>query len=102
MLLGLLGLDMLVRADRGFDAEAFLTDLAGTGAQLLVRLRRTRGLPMLAPLDDGSYLLRIGALTVRIITAKATVTCAEGARYTAGYRPATTLCDPRGHPRTES
>ena len=38
-LLGLLDTDMLVLGDRGFDAEAFLTDLAGTGAQFLVRLR---------------------------------------------------------------
>ena len=32
-LLPLLRTDMLVLVDRGFDAEAFLTDLAGTGAQ---------------------------------------------------------------------
>ena len=98
MLLGLLGTDMLVLADRGFDAEAFLTDLAGTGAQFLVRLRVTRRLPVLARLDDGSYLSRIGALTVRIITADITVDCANGTRYTANYRLATTLCDPRRHP----
>ena len=61
-LLGLLGADMLVLADRGFDAEAFLGELAGTGAQFLVRLRVTRRLPVLAQLDDGSYLSRIGEL----------------------------------------
>ena len=97
-LLALLGPDMLVLADRGFDAEAFLADLAGTGAQFLVRLRTTRRLPVLARLDDGSHLSRIGELTVRIITADLTVTCADGTRYTANYRLATTLLDPRRHP----
>ena len=89
---------MLVLADRGFDAEAFLVELAGTGAQFLVRLRSTRRLPVLARLDDGSYLSRIGALRVRIITADITVTCADGTRYTAAYRLATTLLDPRRYP----
>ena len=53
---------------------------------------------MLARCDDGSYLSRIGALTVRVITADLTVTCADGARYAAGYRLATTLTDHRRHP----
>jgi len=86
-LLGLLGTDMLVLADRGFDAAEFLTDLARTRAQFLVRLRITRRLPVLARLDDGSHLSRLGALTVRIITADV-----------ATYRLATTLLDPRRHP----
>jgi transposase IS4-like protein/DDE family transposase len=38
-LLGLLGPDMLVLADRGFDAAEFLAELAATGADYLVRLR---------------------------------------------------------------
>lgn len=97
-LLGLLGPDMLVLTDRGFDAAAFLTELAGTGAQFLTRLRCTRALPVLARLDDGSHLSRIGRLTVRVITADITVTCADGTRYTANYRLATTLVDPRQHP----
>lgn len=85
-LLPLLRTDMLVLVDRGFDAEAFLADLAGTGAQFLARLRNNRKLPVLARLDDGSHLSRIGALAVRIITADLTVTCADGTRYTATYR----------------
>jgi Insertion element 4 transposase N-terminal/Transposase DDE domain len=93
-----LGADMLVLADRGFDAETFLTELAGTGAKFLVRLRARRRLPVLARLDDGSYLSHIGALIVRIITAEVTVACADGTRYSATYRLATTLCDPRHHP----
>ncbi|HUO39780.1 MAG TPA: hypothetical protein VMU34_18935, partial [Mycobacterium sp.] len=94
-LLPLLRTDMLVLVDRGSDAEAFLADLAGTGAQFLARLRNNRKLPVLARLDDGSHLSRIGELAVRIITADLTVTCADGTRYTATYRLTTTLCDPR-------
>jgi hypothetical protein len=97
-LLGLLDPDMLVLIDRGFDAGPFLTELAGTGAQFLARLRSTRTLPVLARCDDGSHLSRIGALTVRVITADITVTCADGTRYGANYRLATTLTDPRRHP----
>lgn len=97
-LLALLGKDMLVLADRGFDAAEFLTELAGTGAQYLVRLRVTRRLPILARCEDGSFLSRIGGMTVRIITAQITVTCADGTHYAAGYRLATTLCDPRRYP----
>jgi Insertion element 4 transposase N-terminal/Transposase DDE domain len=97
-LFGLLGTDMLVLVDRGFDAEAFLAELAGTGAQFLARLRNNRRLPVLARLDDGSYLSRLGELTVRIIDADLTVTRADGTRYAAHYRLATTLLDPRRDP----
>jgi Insertion element 4 transposase N-terminal/Transposase DDE domain len=97
-LLPQLGTDMLVLLDRGFDAEAFLAELAGTGARFLARLRNNRRLPVLARLDDGSQLSRIGALPVRIITADITVTCADGTRYSTTYRLATTLCDPRHYP----
>ena len=58
-LLPVLRADMLVLVDRGFDAEAFLTELAGTGAQFLARLRNNRKLPVLARLDDGSHLSRM-------------------------------------------
>ena len=72
-LLPLPGTNMLVLADRGFDAEAFLADLAGTGARFLVRLRNNRRLPVLARLDDGSHLSCIGALPVRVLTAELAV-----------------------------
>ena len=97
-LLALLNSQMLVLTDRGFDAGQFLPEVAGTGAQFLARLRVTRRLPVLARLDDGSHLSRIGELAVRIITADITVTCADGTRYTANYRLATTLTDHRRHP----
>jgi Insertion element 4 transposase N-terminal/Transposase DDE domain len=97
-LFALLDEHMLVLADRGFDAAEFLTELANTGAQYLVRLRVTRRLPILARCDDGSFLSRIGGMTVRIITAQITVTCADGTHYAADYRLATTLGDPRRYP----
>ena len=97
-LLGLLADNMLVLLDRGFDAEQFLGQVAATGAQILARLRNHRRLPVLARLDDGSHLTRLGALTMRIIAADITVTCADGTRYTATYRLATTLLDARRHP----
>jgi len=99
-LLHLLTAGMLVLADRGFDAGAFLAEVAATRAQFLVRLRANRRLPVLARLDDGSFLSRIGELTVRIIAADVTVTCADGTRYAGRYRLATTLLDHRRYPAT--
>ncbi len=97
-LLHLLRPDMLVLADRGFDAATFLAEVAATRAQFLVRLRSSRRLPVLARLDDGSFLSRIGELTVRIIEAHVTVACADGTTYTGSYRLATTLLDHRRYP----
>lgn len=97
-LLHLLGPDMLVLADRGFDAAAFLAEAAATGAAFLVRLTAARRPPVMARLDDGSFLSRIGELTVRVITADITVTCADGTRYAASYRLATTLLDHHRYP----
>jgi Insertion element 4 transposase N-terminal/Transposase DDE domain len=94
-LVHLLTPDMLVLTDRGFDAAAFLATIAAAPAQFLARLRSTRRLPVLARLDDGTFLSRIGALTVRVIEAEVTVTCADGTRYGGRYRLATTLCDHR-------
>jgi hypothetical protein len=97
-LLPLLSQEMLVLADRGFDAAEFLNELAATGAQFLVRVRNNRRFPVLTRLRDGSFLTRLGGLTVRVITAHITVTCADGTRYTATYRLLTTLTDHRRYP----
>ncbi|MEW1675404.1 IS4 family transposase [Streptomyces noursei] len=93
-LLHLLGPDMLVLADRGFDDGKFLAQVAGTGAQFLVRLTSNRRPPTVGRLHDGSLLARIHGVTVRIIEADITATCADGTRLNDGYRLATTLLDP--------
>jgi hypothetical protein len=90
--------DMLVLTDRGFDSGGFLEAVAATGARFLARLTSVRLLPVTARLDDGTYLARIGTLTVRVIDAQVTVTLADGTRFTARYRLATTLTDHRRYP----
>jgi hypothetical protein len=97
-LLGLLNEQMLVLADRGFAAGGFLGELAGTGAQFLVRVKTGRRLPVLQQLPDGSIICMIGPVTVRVITAQVTVTCHDGTRHGDSYRLATTLLDHRAYP----
>jgi transposase IS4-like protein/DDE family transposase len=96
-LLPLLTAGMLVLMDRGFDAGTFLAEVA-TKAQFLVRLTSKRRLPVMARLDDGSFLSKIGTTAVRVICAQVTVTCADGTRYAGCYRLATTLADHRRYP----
>ncbi|WP_420082754.1 IS4 family transposase (plasmid) [Streptomyces sp. JL4002] len=97
-LLHLLRPGMLVLWDKGFDANAFLAEATATGAKVLGRLRSNRRTPVLARLDDGSYLSIIGTVNVRIIDAEITVTCADGTLFTGLYRLVTTLTDARRHP----
>jgi hypothetical protein len=52
----------------------------------------------MARLDDGTFISRIGALTVRIIEAEVIVTLADGTRYCGRCRLATTLLDHRRYP----
>ncbi len=94
-LVHLLARDMLVLTDRGFDAAGFLEAVAAAPAQFLARLTATRRLPAAARLEDGTFLSRIGTVTVRIIEAEVLVTCADGTRYCGRYRLATTLLDHR-------
>ena len=97
-LLHLLTPDMLVLTDRGSGAAGFLEAVAATKAQFLARLTATRRLPVLARLDDGTFISRIGVLTVRIIEAEVLVTLAGGTRYCGRCRLATTLTDHRRYP----
>ena len=97
-LLHLLDATMLVLLDRGFDAAAFLAQVAATKAQFLVRLTATRRPPALRQLPDGSVLSLIGGVKVRVITAGVTVTCHDGTCYGGVWRLATTLLDHRAYP----
>jgi hypothetical protein len=83
---------------QGFDSNAFLAEVHATGARILGRLRNNRRIPILAPPVDGSHLSTIGALRVRVVDARITVTVAGGTTFTGTHRLVTTLTDARRHP----
>ena len=97
-LLHLLGPGMLILLDRAFDGNAFLRQVAATGALLVARAKSTRHPAVLGHLPDGSYLSDLGGLQVRIIEAMVTVTGADGSRVRGSYRLITTLLDHRQFP----
>jgi hypothetical protein len=97
-LLPLLRPGMLVLLDRAFDANAFLAEIAATGAMLLARSKSTRNPQVLEHLPDGSYLSCLDGLTVRIIEADLTMTGADGSCVQDRYRLITTLLDYRRYP----
>jgi hypothetical protein len=89
---------MLVLLDRAFDANAFLAEVAGTGAMLLARSTSTRNPAVLRHLPDGSYLSDLDGLPVRIIEADLCMTGADGSRVGDRYRLITTLLDHDAYP----
>jgi hypothetical protein len=91
---------MLLLADRNFAAASLLNALAGTGADLLVRCKSGRRLPIRARYRDGSYLSQLGSLTVRVIDAEITIATTVG-RHRGSYRLVTTLTDHRRYPAAE-
>ena len=97
-LLPLLRPGMLVLLDRAFDGNAFLGDVAATGAMLLARSKSSRNPPVRTHLPDGSYLSCLDGLTVRIIEADLTMTGADGRRVHDRYRLITTLLDHGSYP----
>jgi transposase IS4-like protein/DDE family transposase len=97
-LLPLLRPGMLILLDRAFDANAFLREVAATGAMLLARSKSTRNPHVLGHLPDGSYLSCLDGLKVRIIEASLTMTGADGSRVRDSYRLITTLMDHRQFP----
>jgi hypothetical protein len=88
---------MLLLLDRNFDVAALIGQLAATNADLLVRVKANRKLPVLRRYGDGSYLSQIGAVRVRVTECQITITTSAG-RHTGAYRLATTLPDHRQHP----
>ena len=84
---------MIVLADRNFAAATFLGGLAATGADLLIRIKNQRRLPICRTLPDGSYVSRIGRVEIRVITAQVTITTSDSIR-TETYRLITTVLDP--------
>lgn len=98
-LLGAMRTGMIVLADRNFAARHWLEAVADTGADLLVRVKIARKLPVCRRLRDGTYISRMGAIEVRVITATITVATNAGRRIET-YRLVTTLLDP-DHPARE-
>jgi hypothetical protein len=102
-LLSSLRAGMLLLADRNFAAGALLAQVAGTGADFLVRVKTGVGgpkLPVLHRHHDGSYRSVFGGGQVRVIDAEITIATKAG-RATATYRLITTLLDPHRHPAFE-
>jgi DDE family transposase len=60
---------------------------------VLVRLKDNRRPPVCQALADGTFLSRIGAVEVRVITARVTISTGDGSQ-TQTYRVATTVLDP--------
>jgi hypothetical protein len=83
---------MIVLLDRGFDGNDFLAAVAGTGADVLVRLRSNRKPRVLRRYRDGSYLALVGGRQLRIIECEISISTTAGTR-TGIYRLATTLLD---------
>ncbi|WP_372673159.1 IS4 family transposase [Amycolatopsis kentuckyensis] len=92
---------MVLLADRNFDAATFITSTARTGADLLIRLKANRRPPLTGRHRDGSITSIIGAIPVRIIEARITITAADGSRRSEHYRLVTTLLDPERYPAAE-
>lgn len=91
---------MILLGDRNFGAADLLAQIAATKADLLVRLKNGRKIPVLARYRDGSYLSVLGSLRVRIIECEITITTTAG-RHTGVYRLATTLTDHHRYPAAE-
>jgi hypothetical protein len=89
-----------VLLDRNFGAQKLIAAIDQTGADVLVRLKHGRKMPVLARYRDGSYLSLLGAVKVRVIDAEITMTTATG-RHTGVYRLATTLLDHHRYPGFE-
>jgi hypothetical protein len=127
-LLGSLHPGMLLLADKNFYGFGLWQAAAGTGAELLWRVKDSMHLPVAAELPDGSWLTRIPdpaavrrrtvrngcrrrrgsklgpdtgplpGITVRVIGYTLTVTGGDGTIRTERYRLITTLTDCRAYP----
>jgi hypothetical protein len=84
---------MIVLADRNFAAQGLIAAIAGTGAELLIRVKAGRNLPVCRQLRDGSYVSRIGPVEVRVISCEITIATRAG-HQTGVYRLVTTIFDP--------
>ncbi len=84
---------MIVLADRNFAAQQLIAAIVGTGAELLIRIKAGRNLPVCRQLRDGSSVSRIGPVEVRVISHEITIATSAG-HQTGLYRLVTTILDP--------
>ncbi|MBE7190461.1 IS4 family transposase [Jatrophihabitans endophyticus] len=90
---------MILLADRNFAAAELVGKIAETGADLLIRVKSGRRLPVCRRLPDGSWLSRIGAVEVRVIRCEITIATSAGRRGET-YQLITTVRD-AGCPASE-
>lgn len=128
---GTLRAGMLVLADRNFCGHNVVTALTADGADVLIRVKSARKLPVLAILPDGSYRsvlpdpaatanrcqrnkkrrqrgsklppdpYTLTGIPIRVIEADITATPARGQPRTERYRLITTILDPAQAPATQ-
>lgn len=91
---------MLLLADRNYAAAELLDTLAATGADLLIRCKNGRKLPLLHRHRDGSWQTILAGRRLRVVEARITITTSTGIR-TSDYRLLTTLLDPHTHPAAQ-
>ncbi|WP_405670284.1 IS4 family transposase [Streptomyces sp. NBC_01530] len=91
---------MILLADRNFAAQKLVAGIAATKAEVLVRLKNGRRMPVLTRYRDDSYLSTLGPVPVRVIDCEITITTTAG-KHTGLYRLATTLLDHHRHPAAE-
>lgn len=89
---------MLLLADRNFAVKDLAEQIHARGADLLIRCKANRNLPAIRRCPDGSWLTRLGTVTVRVIDAEITVSTGGKPHRTGRYRLITTLTDHRAFP----
>ena len=87
-----MGAKMIVLGDRNFAAAELIGKIAARGADLLIRVKSGRRLPVHARRPDGSWISQIGSVEVRVIRAEITITTPAGTRVEA-YQLVTTVLD---------
>jgi hypothetical protein len=91
---------MLLLADRNFAVASLVTQIAGSHADPLIRVKNGRKLPHVGRCPDGSWRSICGGVAIRVIDAEIIVNTAGG-RHTGRYRLITTLTDHRAYPAFE-
>jgi hypothetical protein len=89
---------MLLLADRNFAVKDLAEQIHARGADLLIRCKDNRNLPSIRRYPDGSWLSKLGTVTVRVIEAEITVSVDGKPHHTGRYRLLTTLTDHRNFP----